>query len=268
MSVSPGSALAGVAPQHVDVRGRKAQLLRKGSGRSVVYLHSTSGETWWTDLDEDLSRDFDVIHPALPGYESSEGLADIDDIHDLAFHALDLLDALSLDSVALVGSSSGGWLAAEMAIVGPGAIEALVLVNPVGLVAPAVDMWATPPAELAGLLFASDEHWMAQLLRAIDLSTPQAPEIVMPLLQSMEAGARIGWNPYMHDPKLAGRLHRVRARTLVVRGEQDGFMPRAGVERYAELIPKARLETLPGCGHLPVLERPAELATLVRSVLS
>lgn len=255
-------AAGDVAPVKVDVRSRATFLLRDGAGPPLVYLHSATGETWWTALDEALAASFDVIHPALPGYESSEGLAEIDDIHDLAFHVLDLLDVLGLDTVSLVGSSMGGWLAAECALYAPDRIEAMVLAAPAGLGSPSVDLWATRPPELAKLLFADPEHWLAQLLSALDLSTPQAAEIVMPLLQAMEASARIGWNPYMLDPKLAARLHRVRARTLVVRGDADRFMPAEHVERYVSLIAGARLETIAGCGHLPVLEKPAELARL------
>lgn len=270
MSIAFGAgAAADVAPTTVDVRGRHTEVLRKGAGRPVVYLHSATGETWWTELDEDLARDFDVVHPAHPGFEGSEGLAEIDDILDMAFHTLDLLDALSLERVALVGSSLGGWLAAEVAVLAAERVESLVLVDAAGLGPPAVDMWAVRPPELADHLFADTSHWMAQLLKAIDMTTaPPPPEILLPLLQAMEVGARVGWNPYMHDPKLPGRLHRVRARTLVVWGEEDGFIPVEQGRRYAELISGARLETIPDCGHLPVLERPAELARLVRAHLS
>lgn len=271
MSIAPGG-VADVKPAFVDVRGRRTQVLRKGHGRPLLYLHSATGETWWTDLDEDLSRDFDVIHPAHVGFEGSEGLAEIDDILDLAFHTLDLLDALGVERASLVGTSLGGWLAAEMAVLAPERIEAMVLADAAGLEAPAMDMFATAigsrPAQLAEALFADPDHWMPALLRAIDMSSPAAPEIVMPLLQAMEASARVGWNPYMHDPKLAGRLHRVRARTLIVWGEQDRFIPIEQGRRYAELIPGARLETIPRCGHLAVLERPEALAALVRAHLA
>lgn len=265
MNPSPSSD---VAPVKVDVRGRSTFLLRRGSGPPLVYLHSATGETWWTDLDESLSASFDVIHPALPGFESSEGLAEMDDVHDLAFHVLDLIDALDLGAVRLVGSSMGGWLAAECALYAPDRISSMVLAAPAGLGSPSVDMWATRPPELAKLLFADPDHWLAALLSALDLSTPQAAEIVMPLLQAMEASARIGWNPYMTDPKLAGRLHRIRARTLVVRGAQDAFMPAEHVERYASLIPGARMETIEACGHLPVLEQPGALSRLCATFLS
>ncbi len=37
-----------VAPDVVDVRGRRTQVVRKGSGDPLLYLHSATGETWWT----------------------------------------------------------------------------------------------------------------------------------------------------------------------------------------------------------------------------
>jgi pimeloyl-ACP methyl ester carboxylesterase len=265
-----GTAAADVAPGFVDVRGRRTQVLRRGAGDAVLYLHSATGETWWTDFDEALvAGGFDVIHPAHPGFEGSEGLAEIEDIHDLAFHTLDLLDALEVERTAVIGSSMGGWLAAELAVYAPERVTKLVLVDAAGLGSPTLDMWAVKPPDLAEVLFADQEHWMAQLLRAIDLETAMPPaEILMPLLQSMEAGARIGWNPYMQDPKLAGRLHRVTAPTLVLWGEQDRFIPRAQGERYAELIGGgARLELIGGCGHLAPLERPDELARIVVAFL-
>ncbi|TMK17628.1 MAG: hypothetical protein E6G68_08455, partial [Actinobacteria bacterium] len=85
-----GIAAADVAPDIVDVRGRRTQVLRPGDGDPLLYLHSATGETWWTEFDEALANaGFDVIHPAHPGFEGSEGLAEIEDIHDLAFHTLD-----------------------------------------------------------------------------------------------------------------------------------------------------------------------------------
>ena len=260
---------ADVAPDFVDVRGRRTQLLRKGDGPPVLYLHSASGETYWTDLDAMLvEAGFEVLHPAHPGFEGSEGLADIEDIHDLTFHTLDLLDAIGVEGVSVVGSSFGGWLAAELAVYAPERVRRLVLVDAAGIAPPAVDMWAVRPPELAEVLFGDQDHWMAQLLKAIDVTTSlPPPEILMPLLQAMEATARVGWNPHLHDPKLPGRLHRVRAPTLVIWGERDGLLPPEHGERWIELIAGAKLETIPGCGHLPALENPAELARLATPFL-
>ena len=92
-------------------------------------------------------------------------------------------------------------------------------------------------------------------------------ELFAPTLKSMAATAKLGWDPYLHDPKLRKRLHRVTAPTLVVHGEQDAFVARAHSEAYADGIPGARIVDLPG-GHLLSLEQPERLAATVRDFVA
>jgi pimeloyl-ACP methyl ester carboxylesterase len=89
-------------------------------------------------------------------------------------------------------------------------------------------------------------------------------ELIKPYYQTMAATARLAWDPYLHDPKLRKRLHRVTAPTLVVRGKQDTLIPRAHAETYVAEIPGARLVEVDGAAHLLAIEKPAELAALVR----
>jgi pimeloyl-ACP methyl ester carboxylesterase len=78
-----------------------------------------------------------------------------------------------------------------------------------------------------------------------------------------ETFARFCWDPYMHNPKLRHRLHRVTTPTLVIWGEKDGIVTTAYGEAYAKLIPGAKFATVPGAGHYPHLEAPdAFLSTL------
>jgi len=51
--------------------------------------------------------------------------------------------------------------------------------------------------------------------------------------------------------------------TLVIAGEQDQLMPRAEMERIASSVPGARLEVIPGAGHLPFLENAPAVAPLL-----
>ena len=75
----------------------------------------------------------DVVAPMFPGFGDSEGLEQIDDMEDATFHLLDLFERLDVDRPILVGSSLGGWMAAEVATRYPDRVERLVLVNPAGL---------------------------------------------------------------------------------------------------------------------------------------
>jgi pimeloyl-ACP methyl ester carboxylesterase len=52
---------------------------------------------------------------------------------------------------------------------------------------------------------------------------------------------------------------------LLVAGADDGLVPRAHAEVYAAELPRARLEIVEGAAHWLPLERPVELAALVRA---
>lgn len=252
----------------------KIQLRRAGHGRPVVYLHSAMGEGAGLELLEDLADSFEVLAPVFPGFGESEGLEQIDGIEDAAFHTLDVIEQLGLERPpVLVGLSLGGWMALEVATRWSDRLDGLVVVNPVGLHldgAPIKDIFGRDPAELARDLFADANHPLvqaAQHLSGLNEQKLALPfELVKPLMQSMAATAKVGWDPYLHNPKLRGRLHRIRVPTLVVHGEEDRLLPRAYAETFAAEIPGARLVDVPGAGHLLALERPAELVGLVRDL--
>jgi pimeloyl-ACP methyl ester carboxylesterase len=244
----------------------------------LVYLHSAGGETQLEALD-DLAHDFDVIVPVLPGWGESEGGDAIDGPEDIVFHLLDVFDALGFGTdeprPLIVGTSLGGWMALELATRHPDRVEGLVLINPVGLHlddAPIEEMFGRSPAELAEMLFADQSHPLAAAMHAMDEFTGDVGkqveipiELVLPMWKAMAATARIGWDPYLHNPKLRGRLHRVSVPVLVIAGAQDGLVPPAHAETYAAELPDARLEVIEGAAHWRPFERPKELAALVRS---
>ena len=254
------------------------QLFSGGEGPPLVYLHSAGGETSLEVLD-DLTADFDVIVPVLPGWGESEGGEQIDGPEDVVFHLLDVWDGLglvtALPAPLVLGTSLGGWMALELATRYPDRVRGLVLVNPVGLHlddAPIAEMFGRSPAELADMLFADQSHPIAQAMHAMEEFTgdvgkrTEIPvELVLPMWKAMGATARIGWDPYLHNPKLRSRLPRVTVPVLVVAGADDGLVPRAHAEVYAAELPQARLEVVDGAAHWLPLERPDELAALVRA---
>jgi len=256
----------------LDTAVGSIELHRGGAGgpAPLVYLHSAQGEGPGMVLLEELADTRLVLSPLFPGFGDSEGLQYIDDIEDAAFHLLDVLDRLDLVCCDLVGLSLGGWMAAELAVRWPERVRRMVLVNPVGLYvpgAPITEIFGRAPSELADELFADPNYPIAQLMRAMDAfeaDPSQIPfELVRPILQAQAATAKVGWNPYLHNPKLQGRLRRVTAPTLIVHARKDGIVPRAHAEVYESAIPDATLTDLDDAAHLAPLERPGEVAKLV-----
>jgi pimeloyl-ACP methyl ester carboxylesterase len=251
---------------HITVGGKQTKLLRGGSGEPVVYLHSAAGETLWLPFHNELSKHVELFAPAHPGFDTSEGLEQIDGIEDLVIHYLDFFDAMGWHSVNVVGLSLGGWIAAELATRNPERIKKLVLVDAAGLYVPGAPMaplWEhmRNPERLRQLLFSEPDGPLARMLVMDPDSMPEA--LLLMQLKAAEASARVAWNPYFHNPKLPGRLRRVRAPTLVVWGEQDRLIPLAHGEAYARGIAGSRLQVLAGCGHLPIFERTSELVAAV-----
>jgi 2-hydroxy-6-oxonona-2,4-dienedioate hydrolase len=246
----------------VTVAGKKIQLMRGGSGPPLVYLHSAGGEMDWTSFHNGLAEHFSVIAPAHPGFSLSEGLDQIDTIHDLAWHYVDFFDQFDLCSVPVVGFSLGGWLAVELAILRPELVGKLIMANPAGLRlpdAPMAEWFIDDLIKLRQLLFYDPYGPVALEVAPLE---PTEIQLLM-FLRAREATARVGWNPYLHDPKLPQHLRRVRCPTLVLSGHDDKLIPRAHCQYYADNIPGARLAVFNQCGHMLPYEKAEQFVRLV-----
>ena len=256
----------------------KVQLRRGGSGDPLVYLHSAAGEGEGLTFLNELAEHYSVYAPIFPGFNESEGIEQIDDMEDVVFYLLDLLDRLALDAPNVVGLSLGGWMAAELATRYPDRLSSLVLINPAGLYIegePIKDIFGRSPAEMAKDLFVDQAHPVAQMMNQMDRAMSDAGslkdipfELIAPQLKSMAATARIGWNPYLHNPKLRRRLQRIKVPTLIVRAESDTLIPAAHTRAYADEIPGAELVEVANAAHMVVMEHPAELAAIIQKFVT
>ena len=245
--------------QFLDVAGKKTQLTIGGEGPPLLYLHSAGGETEWMPFHELLAKQFTVYLPAHPGFADSKGLEEVRDIYDYAWHYADLLQQLNLGPVPIVGFSLGGWTGVELAILRPNLVKKLVMVAAAGVRVPEAPM---------GELFVDDLTKLKKLLffdqndPSIPLAMPQGlddPRILQ-WLRAREATARIGWNPYLHNPRLPQHLHRVECPTLLLWGRHDKLLPVGIGEYYSKKIPGAKFEVIENCGHMLPFEKPQEFA--------
>jgi pimeloyl-ACP methyl ester carboxylesterase len=235
------------------VRDRHIRLMRAGTGPPLLYLHDTFHYTW-TRVHNALAAHYEVFFPMHPGCAGSADLDDIDDMHDLVFHYLDVCATLGLQRPALLGASLGGWLAAEWAVRYPEMLRALVLVDAFGLrvpEAPATDLLRLDPAQVRSVLFADPTAAVAQDL-VPDLPAPESLEARFRARQTL---ARFAWQ-FPDNPRLSRYLYRVKTPTLIIWGAQDGVISTAHAQAYLRGIAGAELVVLPRCGHLPLAEQP------------
>jgi pimeloyl-ACP methyl ester carboxylesterase len=249
----------GGQPEIIDLRGRPTVLMHAGEGTPFVYLHSTLGESFmWFPFYQAWARHFRVLVPTHPGFGQSGGFDEIDTVEDMAFHYLELFDALGLEEVILGGVSLGGWIAAEFAVRWPERVKKLWIADAPGLWVegtPLGDLfrYMHDRTKLRELLFHDPHGPMAGLIIKDDPDETQ----MLTGYQNMTVLARLVWErPY--DPKLAARLHRVQCPTLLLWGEDDRLVPPAYGEEYRKHITGAELKLIPACGHLPMFEREKE----------
>ena len=80
------------------------------------------------------------------------------------------------------------------------------------------------------------------------------------IARNREATALFAWNPYMYNPKLKARLHRIRVPVLFLWGEADRFAAPEYGKAYSALIPGARFEVVGEAGHFPHIEQAERVA--------
>jgi pimeloyl-ACP methyl ester carboxylesterase len=252
---------------YLDLDGGRVHLLRGGSGEPVLFLHAAGGAGAWNEFLSMLSASFDVIAPDHPGFGKSDEFPAVEAIDDLVYHYLDVMDALRLDRPHVVGASFGGWIAAELAVHSPHRIGSLSLLSAAGLRVPGhpvPDIFIMTPGQLAATLF----HTPPPAPPAPAAGAAPDIDAILRAYRDASALARFGWAPYLHDPKLERRLHRVKAPTLVVSPSDDRLIGVAHGQRYASRIPGARFTEVADCGHAMYFERPAQFAEITAAFLA
>ncbi|GAA2249724.1 alpha/beta hydrolase [Streptomyces amakusaensis] len=242
-----------------------------GDGPVAVLLHSTvcDRRMWdpqWRTLPAAGLR---LVRCDFRGYgETPASAAPYSDADDV----LRLLDTLGIEQAALVGSSYGGRTALDIALRAPHRVTALALLCP-GL----PDQGESP--ELADFdareteLFEAGELEKAAELNARAWLGPEADTATAEAVRAMQLHAfRVQSAAAEEHDGAAGfdvpSLAALRVPALVLSGAHDFPDFRASATRAAGLLPGAHHRELPWAGHLPSLERPAEITALLADFLT
>ncbi len=243
----------------VEIAGSKISLARAGAGRPVVVLHHDIGSPERLDFYDKLAERFDVLVPHHPGYGKSERPQWLRSVRDVAVMHHWLLADLGVERPSLIGLGFGGWIAAEMATMAPAGLHRLVLVGAMGLKPPEGDIFDQAIVSYLDYARAGFHDQKAFARVYGDVTTDQLVDWDI----CREMCFRIAWKPYMYSQTLPHLLGGVRAPALVVWGDDDKIVPKSAGDKYAALLPKARLETVRAAGHCVEMEQPGELARLV-----
>ncbi|MEV8373778.1 alpha/beta hydrolase [Kribbella sp. NPDC056861] len=227
---------------------------------NILLLHGGGGPQTVAAFGELLSADHHVVVPTHPGFGGTPRPDHLTTVAGLAQHYAELLDELDLDEVVVIGNSIGGWIAAELALLGTDRVSRIILVDAVGIEVadhPVVDFFALDFPSIAKLSYFDPETFR------ID------PSALPPAAQAVLAGNRATLAVYatsMTDPTLRDRLAGIKVPAHVIWGDSDQIVGPEYGRAFAEAIPGATFEVLAETGHLPQLESPQLLLSAVRRV--
>jgi 2-hydroxymuconate-semialdehyde hydrolase len=187
--------------------------------------------------------------------------------------ALDLLDALDLPQVDLVGNSFGGALSLALTIRAPERVRRLVLMGSVGLpfpITPGLDaVWGYEPSfeTMRGLLdvFAFDRKLVNDELAQLRYQASIRPGF-QESFAAMFPAPRQRWVDAMASRE--SDIRRLPHETLVIHGREDKVIPLQTSLELAGLIPRAQLHVYGQCGHWTQIEHAARFARLVDNFLA
>jgi pimeloyl-ACP methyl ester carboxylesterase len=246
----------------ITVSGIQIEMIERGRGRPLLFLHPGIGIEADAPVLERLAARSRLLVPTHPGFGRSEAPTSFDRIDDLAYFYLDLLEQLDLRDITVVGVSLGGWIAAEIAIKSTARISHLVLANPIG-----IKVGGREQRDIADIFAISEDDFLK--IAYCDPAAGKRDYKTMPdaevraAARNREATARYAWSPYMHDPKLKGRLHRIRIPTLFLWGTHDRVLSEDYGRAYCAAVPGARFEPIERAGHFPHIEQPDAFADKV-----
>jgi pimeloyl-ACP methyl ester carboxylesterase len=244
-------------------------LVEQGEGEpALVFLHYWGGSVrTWARVTSLLGGSYRCIAYDQRGWGTSDQPESGYELADLAGDLTGLLARLGLRSYVLVGHSMGGKVAMLAASQRPMGLEALVLV------APASPLPQDLPEEAAeAQRHAYDNAETAG--KAIDLLTFQAPsdavreQLVQDSLRG-SPGAKYAWPHSAAYQDISAAVRNISVPTLVLVGDHDRQDPvKQQREELMPLLQKAKLVTLPNCGHLAPVEQPDLLADAIAGWLA
>ena len=261
--------MTGHAERSAAVFGGELRVWEKGTGPGICFFAGLPGLPRWLPVLDRLAQAHRVAAPSLPGAPGGHPADLLDEHVDWLLAARDAHRAAEADGGALIGASTGGALAADIAAAWPETVGRLVLIAPFGMfdeAEPIADMFAQRPPDRSPLLSNRAEDLDAFTASGTD-DADETLEWDLAIQRANNAAARLLWP--LGDTRLATRLGRIVCPTLLLWGEDDRVMPRSYAARMAEAISgPATIRVIAGAGHMAEFDRPDEVADAIAGFLA
>jgi pimeloyl-ACP methyl ester carboxylesterase len=254
--------------QVITLSGQPVHFWKGGAGPAVLLLHAAWGdaELSWNRSWNDLARSCTVVAPDLPGFGRSSSLSR-PSLPGMASRLKELIDALQLDRVVVIGNSFGAAVAIQFAHGYPKAVSHLVLVD--GGYAPLIPgpLRSIIALPVVKQLFARIIRYLTFSRRTLKRSFADLSKLPAGFIETIQGTARaysgISFDTIMN---MTEPLAKPVVPTLLVWGERDGLATMQQAEALRKWMPDARFVTIKDAGHMPQVERPQEFVAMISGV--
>lgn len=259
--------MATPSPETVKTGGVDLAIEKGGSGRPLLILHDELGYPGWMIWNDRLAEQRTLLIPLQPGFGKTAKLDWIGSYRDLAGFYSRFLREQRLAPIDAIGFSAGGFIAAEMAAADPTIFKRLILVAPMGIKPERGEILDFLSMTIRSHLRAT----VADTVNTVEFGKIYGGEMSPEQFEAFEDArtetARLGWDPFMHNPSLPYLLEGLTIPTLLIRGAKDAVVPQACIEAYEAVLANARCADIEGVGHRPEIENSPEFVRLVKNFL-
>ena len=258
---------SGLERKQIDLAdGQHWVYLEGGRGEPLLLLHGFGADKDnFTRVARFLTPHYRVIVPDLIGFGESAHPANADYAPSAqAERVRALVQALGITTVHIGGSSMGGQIAMTYAASHPTEVKTLWLIDPAGV-------WSAPESELQRMmresgrnpLMARSDDEFAAVVSFVMTDPPFMPRPMLNVMahermRNIDLETRIF--KQVRSDSIETRIAGLNTRTLIVWGEKDRAINVATADILHKLLPNSQVITLPGIGHLPMLEQPRKTA--------
>lgn len=260
---------------HVPTRLGPLAVEETGQGEAILLWHSLFAErSMWRHQVAALADGYRLLLVDGPGHGESPPAPRPFRLDDCTEAAVEILDHLGIGRAVWVGLSWGGMVSMRAALHHPQRVRALALLDTSAEPEPLVNRVRNQ------LLTSFYRHFgyrdfLGEQIRPLMVGATtlrEQPEIADAIMEHLASRDRTGMlraieAVVIERQSVLDRLREVSVPALVVVGEEDRATPQPFARRLAAALPHARLETVPGAGHLSALEAPRKVNQLLLDFL-
>jgi pimeloyl-ACP methyl ester carboxylesterase len=257
---------------YADVNKTKLYYEIAGSGEPLVLIHGSFGDRrFWDFQFTELSKKFKVVRYDIRGYGKS-ALPDTNELYRDVDDLKALMDFLKIDKAHVCGLSLGSFIVIDLALAYPDKCLSLIAIGP-RVAGDGTDEYKTPGADSVktiiatttaivknkGAKLATDYLWTGDHAMAKCVISPKTRELLLTM------GYEYSWWRYLNPgkreyafPLAIKQLNEIKIPTLIVTAEYDLSLCKEVAAVLARGIPRAKLISIKGAGHMMNMDKPKE----------